>query len=207
MKAIFLALPFLLINSVQAEGLDDNFHLIKQAGGLTQLCTSNPRISECIHAIGKWKPQELERVKAMAPYCYEQCEYDQYGFVKSSSGGSEFPMVVTKDFDGSSASRGVEFFMYPVALTTYKYAGCVGCSLTKRYPNRVDIVKGNQHLIQLPRLSRGTFYMTTAAREYAMRSSSSSEDMVMRLSFNKDIETRRISKKALAAYSLMLTSL
>ena len=134
MKAIFLALPFLLINSVQAEGLDDAFHLIKQAGGLTQLCTSNPRIAECKFAIGKWKPQELERVKAMAPYCYEQCEYDQYGFVKSSSGGSEFPMVVTKDFDGSSASRGVEFFMFPVALTTYKYDGCVGCSLIKKIP-------------------------------------------------------------------------
>ena len=207
MKAILLALPFLLIGSVQAEGLDDTFHLIKQAGGLTRLCTSNPRITECEYAIGKWKPQELERVKAMAPYCYEQCEYDQYGFVKSSSGEAEFPMVVTKDFDGSSASRGVEFFMYPVALTTYKYDGCVGCSLTKRYPNRVDIVKGNRHLIQLPRLSRGTFYMTSEAREYAMRSASSSEDMVMRLSFNEDIETRRISKKALAAYSLMLTSL
>jgi len=207
MKAIFLALPFLLISSVQAEGLDDAFHLIKQAGGLTQLCTSNPRINECKYAIGKWKPQELERVKAMAPYCYEQCEYDQYGFVKSSSGGSEFPMVVTKDFDGSSASRGVEFFMYPVALTTYKYDGCVGCSLVKRYPNRVDIVKGNRRFIQLPRLSRGTFYMTTEAREYAMRSSRSSEDMVMRLSFNEEIETRRISEKALTAYSLMLKSL
>ena len=207
MKAIFLALPFLLISSVQAEGLDDAFHFIKQAGGLTQLCTSNPRINECKYAIGKWKPQELERVKAMAPYCYEQCEYDQYGFVKSSSGGAEFPMVVTKDFDGSSASRGVEFFMYPVALTTYKYDGCVGCSLTKRFPNRVDIVQGNRHFIQLPRLSRGTFYMTSEAREYAMRSARSSEDMVMRLSFNEDIETRRISKKALAAYSLMLSSL
>ena len=207
MKAIFLALPFLLISSVQAEGLDDTFHLIKQASGLTQLCISNPRITECKYAIGKWKPQELERVKAMAPYCYEQCEYDQYGFVKSSSGGAEFPMVVTKDFDGSSASRGVEFFMYPVALTTYKYDGCVGCSLTKRYPNRVDIVQGNRHFIQLPRLSRGTFYMTSEAREYAMRSARSSEDMVMRLSFNEDIETRRISKKALAAYSLMLSSL
>ena len=207
MKAIFLALPFLLISSVQAEGLDDAFHLIKQAGGLTQLCTSNPGINECKYAIGKWKPQELERVKAMAPYCYEQCEYDQYGFVKSSSGGAEFPMVVTKDFDGSSASRGVEFFMYPVALTTYKYDGCVGCSLTKRFPNRVDIVQGNRHFIQLPRLSRGTFYMTSEAREYEMRSARSSEDMVMRLSFNEDIETRRISKKALAAYSLMLSSL
>ena len=207
MKAIFLALPFLLISSVQAEGLDDAFHLIKQAVGLTQLCTSNPRINECKYAIGKWKPQELERVKAMAPYCYEQCEYDQYGFVKSSSGGAEFPMVVTKDFDGSSASRGVEFFMYPVALTTYKYDGCVGCSLTKRYPNRVDIVKGNRHFIQLPRLSRGTFYMTSEAREYAMRSARASEDMVMRLSFNEDIETRRISKKALAAYSLMPSTL
>ena len=207
MKAIFLALPFLLINSVQAEGLDDAFHLIKQAGGLTQLCISNPRIAECKFAIGKWKPQELERVKAMAPYSYEQCEYDQYGFVKSSSGGSEFPMVVTKDFDGSSASRGVEFFMFPVALTTYKYDGCVGCSLAKRYPNRVDIVKKNMHLIQLPRLSRGTFYMTSEARKYAMKSSRSSEDMVVRLSFNEDTEIRRISKKALASYSLMLSSL
>ena len=207
MKAIFLALPFLLINSVQAEGLDDTFHLIKQAGGLTQLCMSNPRITECKYAIGKWKPNELERVKAMAPYCYEKCEYDQYGFVKSSSGGADFPMVVTKDFDGSSASRGVEFLMYPVALTTYKYDGCVGCSLTKRYPNRVDIIRGSMRLIQLPRLSRGTFYMTQEARAYAISTSRSSGDMLVRLSFNDDTETRRISKKALAAYSLMLSSL
>ena len=116
-------------------------------------------------------------------------------------------MVVTKDFDGSSASRGVEFFMYPVALTTYKYDGCVGCSLTKRYPNRVDIIRGSMRLIQLPRLSRGTFYMTQEARAYAISTSRSSGDMLVRLSFNDDTETRRISKKALAAYSLMLSSL
>ena len=207
MKAIVLALPFLLIQSVHAEGLDDAFHLIKKAGGLTQLCVSNPEIEECKLAIGKWKPQELEKVKAMAPYCYEQCEYDQYGFVKSSGGGPEFPMVVTKDFDGSSASRGVEFFMFPVALKTYKYDGCVGCSLTKRYPSRVDIVQGGSRLIQLPRLSRGTFYMTSAARGYAMKLSRSSEDMLVRLSFNEDVETRRISKMALRSYSLMLSSL
>ena len=71
----------------------------------------------------------------------------------------------------------------------------------------MDIVKKNMHLIQLPRLSRGTFYMTSEAREYAMKSSRSSEDMVVRLSFNEDTETRRISKKALASYSLMLSSL
>ena len=168
---------------------------------------SNPRITECKYAIGKWKPHELERVKAMAPYCYEKCEYDQYGFVKSSSGGADFSMVVTKDFDGSSTSRGVEFLMYPVALTTYKYDGCVGCSLAKRYPNRVDIIRGSMRLIQLPRLSRGTFYMTQEARAYAISTSRSSGDMLVRLSFNDDTETRRISKKALAAYALMLSSL
>ena len=207
MKAIFLALPFLLISSVQAEGLDDAFHLIKPAGGLTNLCANNPEILECKLAIGKWKPQELERVKSMAPYCYEQCEYDQYGFVKSSAGGPEFPMVVTKDFDGSSASRGVEFFMFPVALKAYKYDGCVGCSLTKMYPNRVDIVKRNSQFIQLPRLSRGTFYMTSEARDYAMQLARTPENMLVRLSFNKEIETRRISKAALRSYSTMLSSL
>ena len=207
MKAIFLVLPFVLISSVQAEGLDDAFHLIKPAGGLTNLCTNNPEILECKMAIGKWKPQELERVKSMAPYCYEQCEYDQYGFVKSSAGGPEFPMVVTKDFDGSSASRGVEFFMFPVALKTYKYDARAGQSLTKRYPNRVDIVKRDSQSIQLPRLSRGTFYMTSEVRSYAMELSRSSEDMLVRLSFNEDTETRRISKAALRSYALMLSSL
>ena len=115
-KAIVLALPFLLIHSVHAEGLDDAFHLIEKAGGLTQLCVSNPEIEECKLAIGKWKPQELEKVKAMAPYCYEQCEYDQYGFVKSSGGGPEFPMVVTKDFDGCRLAVALNFLCFQFLL-------------------------------------------------------------------------------------------
>ena len=187
--------------------MDDNFHRIKTAGGLTTLCRNNPEILECKFAIGKWKPQELERVKAMAPYCYEQCEYDQYGFVKPSAGGLEYPMVVTKDFDGSSASRGVEFFMFPIALNLYKYEGCVGCSLRKTYPNKVYIIRVGQQSLQLPRLSKGTFYMTSEARKYAMERSNSGEDMSVQLVFNDDTETRRVSKRALSAYALMLSSL
>jgi len=195
------------MGSAQGQTLDDYFHKIQSSGGLTNLCIASPEIAECKSAIGKWKPDQLEQVKSLAPYCYERCEYDQYGFVKSSAGGPEFPLVVTKDFDGSSASRGIEFQLFPVALKTFKYEGCVGCSLNKRYPSKVEFLKQSGGAIQLPRLARGTFYLPVAARSYAMQAAGMSRDISVRLSFNNETETRRISKKALASYALMLRSL
>lgn len=207
MQWALLALMVAFFGSAKAESLDNNYHKIKSSGGLTNFCISNPRITECRTAIGRWKEDELERVKSKAPYCYEKCAYDQYGFVKSSAGGAEYPMVVTKDFDGSSASRGVEFELYPIAMTTYAYEGCVGCSLKKRYPNKVEFKKNGIHLIQLPRLSRGTFYITSSARELALASAESGDEIIVKLSFNDDVEIRRISNKALLAYSTMLRAL
>lgn len=185
------------------DSLDNHYHTIKLYGSLTELCIAKPNIEECKVAIGRWKPDELERVKALSTFCYQQCEHDEYGFVKSSESGQEYPMVVTKDFDGSSASRGVEFFLYPVAITTYKYKGCSGCSLVKTYPRSVQIIKTGNQIIALPRLARGTFYMTTEARNYALKQ----PELKVRLSFDKDNEIRRISPKALSAYKLMLRSL
>ena len=207
MKWALLALVAAFFGPASAESLDNNYHKIKSSGGLTKFCINNPRITECRTAIGRWKEDELERVKSRAPYCYEKCAYDQYGFVKSSAGGPEYPMVVTKDFDGSSASRGVEFELYPIAMTTYAYEGCVGCSLKKRHPNKVELQKNGIYLIQLPRLSRGTFYLTTSARAHALASAKSGDDIIVKLSFNDDVETRRISNKALLAYSMMLQDL
>ena len=103
------------------DSLDNHYHTIKLHGNHTELCIAMPNIEDCKVAIGRWKPDELERVKALSTFCYQQCEHDEYGFVKSSESGQEYPILVTIDFDGSSVSRGVEFFLYPAATTTYKY--------------------------------------------------------------------------------------
>ena len=205
-RRIWLIAPAILLLAGQSKAqvsLDDHYHTIKSYGSLTELCLARPHIKECKVAIGRWKPDELEKVKSLSPFCYQQCEHDQYGFIKSPESGQEYPMVVTKDFDGSSASRGVEFFLYPVAMTTYKYKGCTGCSLVKTYPSSVQIIKTGNQIIALPRLARGTFYMTTEARNHAL----SQPELKVRLNFNKDNEIRRISSKALSAYKEMLKSL
>ena len=122
MRYLLLLIGFVLLfsDSGRAESLDDNYHLIKKAGGLSALCSTRKDIEECDVGIGEWKPDLLEQAKSSAPFCYVQCEHDQYGFVKSSSTGKEYPQIITKDYDGSSASRGVEFIVYPLALHTYK---------------------------------------------------------------------------------------
>ena len=127
--------------------------------------------------------------------------------MKSSSTGNEYPQIVTKDFDGSSASRGVEFIIYPLALQTYKYKGCVGCSLIKTYPIRVSATTSGGEKIFLPRLARGTFYLPRSFRTYALQRSAQGKDIVMNLEFGDNSENRRISKKSISQYAEMLTQL
>ena len=209
MKFLLLWIISLLLfpGNARAESLDDNYHLIKKAGGLAALCSTRKDIEECDVGIGEWKPDLLEQAKSRAPFCYVQCEHDQYGFVKSSSTGKEYPQVVTKDFDGSSASRGVEFVIYPLAIQTYKYKGCVGCSLVKTYPIKVSAVTSSGAKISLPRLARGTFYLPRAFRAYSLRRASLGKDVVMSLEFGNDQENRRISEKSVSQYAVMLNQL
>ena len=209
MRRLFLLIGFLLLvpEIAKSESLDDNYHLIKKAGGLAALCSTHQDIEECSVGIGEWKPDLLAKVKANAPFCYVQCEHDQYGFVKSSSTGNEYPQIVTKDFDGSSASRGVEFVIYPLALQTYKYKGCVGCSLIKTYPIRVSTTTSGGAKIFLPRLARGTFYLPRSFRTYALQRSVQGKDIEMNLEFGDSSENRRISKKSISQYAEMLTQL
>ena len=171
------------------------------------MCSTRQDIEECSVGIGAWKPDLLEKVKANAPFCYVQCEHDQYGFVKSSSTGNEYPQIVTKDFDGSSASRGVEFVIYPLALQAYKYKGCVGCSLIKTFPRRVSTTTPSGKKIFLPRLARGTFYLPRLFRAYALRQSAQGMDMTMNLDFGDSSENRRISRKSTSQYAEMLNQL
>ena len=114
---------------------------------------------------------------------------------------------MTKDFDGSSASRGVEFVIYPLAIQTYKYKGCVGCSLVKTYPIKVSAVTSSGAKISLPRLARGTFYLPRAFRAYSLRRASLGKDVVMSLEFGNDQEDRRISEKSVSQYAVMLNQL
>lgn len=193
--------------TAKTESLDNNYYLIKKAGGLAALCSTRNDIEECSVGIGKWKPDLLEKVKANAPFCYVQCEHDQYGFVKSSSTGNEYPQIVTKDFDGSSASRGVEFVIYPLALRAYKYKGCAGCSLIKTYPTKISTTTSNGRKIFLPRLARGTFYLPRHFRTYALQRSAQGKDMLMNLEFGDSSENRRISKKSTSQYAEMLYQL
>jgi len=204
---LWAATIILFPGTSKAESLDKNYHLIKKAGGLARLCSNRKDIEECNIGIGEWKPGLLEQAKSMAPFCYDQCEHDQYGFVKSSSTGKEYPQIVTKDFDGSSASRGVEFIIYPLAIQTYKYKGCVGCSLTKTYPIRVSAITPSGAKILLPRLARGTFYLPRAFRTYSLNRAIQGKDVVMRLDFVNDNEVRRISKKTISQYGVMLNQL
>ena len=204
------AFGFLILGSgttVSANSLDDHYWEISKFGGLAGLCRKKPHIQECALGVGEWKPDLLEKVKANAPFCYVQCEHDQYGFVKSSSTDNEYPQIVTKDFDGSSASRGVEFIIYPLALQTYKYKGCAGCSLIKTYPTRVSTTTSSGAKIFLPRLARGTFYLPRPFRAYALERSAQGKEMVMNLEFGDSSENRRISKKSTSQYAEMLNQL
>lgn len=191
---------------LKSETLDDKFHEIKQYGGLKQFCEANPAVEECSKAIGEWKPAELEKVKSSAIQCFDQCPADTFGFVRSPDGSREYPEINTKDFDGFSPSRGVEFKLYPVSLFVLKYDGCAGCSLVKETPISV-VLEFNRKSITLPMLGYGVFYLPRTARSLASEAARANASLKTTLTFSKSKEKRQISKVATAEYYRMLESL
>lgn len=192
---------------VRGESLDDYFHMISPLGGMSALCSKYPKIEECISATGEWSPDKLELVKTRAPVCIDVCPLDQYGFVQSSFGGREYPTVRTKDFDASSASRGAEVSMYPVALEIFDYDGCTGCSHVKTFPSALEARLQDGSWLRLPRIGRGVYYLPRWFRVLAMTSAQSGHGIEVRLFFNNNSRIRRISSKAVAEYALMLEEL
>ena len=189
-----------------AESLDLYYSNIKSAGSLREFCLANPIIDECKIAIGEWKPAQLEKVKTSSPQCFNTCPLDTFGFVRSADGAREFPRVSTKDFDGSSPSRGVEFDLYPVVLTALKYEGCTGCPLIKTSPLAASISKRDQ-VIELPLLGYGSFYLPTKARSLLAARGREGASVDIILDFGKNKEKRRISGLALREYAKMQLAL
>ena len=201
--ASLLALPAL---PLQAESLDKHYTKIISRGSLTAVCRENPYIDECRFGIGEWKPEKLLEAKSKAPECLGVCALDMYAFMSSSVGGRSYPMVRTKDFDGSSASNGVEIALYPVALSIYSYRGCPGCTLIKTYPLSLSF-KTIAGWKSLPRLGSGVFYLTREFRDKALASAIRNQDMTVRLTSGEDSQDRRISKKAARQYAKILGDL
>ena len=53
-------------------------------------------------------------------FCIENCQLDTFGFVQTSNGQKEYPLVVTKDFDPSHPSKGIEFKFMKKAMKSFK---------------------------------------------------------------------------------------
>jgi hypothetical protein len=192
--------------SARAETLDNRYQEIRSSGGLKSFCLANPQVEECAVGIGEWKPAALEKVKISAPQCFDTCPLDLFGFAKSADGSKEFPRISTKDFDGISASRGVEFELYPVALTALRYEGCTGCPLIKTSPIAASMETGSS-IVQLPLVGYGTFYLPRAARSLLLSKGITDSSAEITLIFAKDKEIRRVSSKALREYAKMMQAL
>lgn len=209
-KAIRTALLFAFgmqaATTAQASSLDEHFTKIKASGGLAALCINNPTIDECRIAIGDWKPQEIERVRSQSIQCTDACPLDTYGFVKSSDGSRTAPQVSTKDYDGASPSRGVEFRLFPVAIEILKYEGCSGCPLIKTSP-RHAWARTNEGNIKLPLIGYGVFYLPRAFRRLSLASRTAGTEVEIIVDYGKSKEIRRISKTATKEYATMLMDL
>ena len=202
-------LGFLLLVSgttASANGLDDHYWEISKFGGLAGLCREKPQIQECAFGIGDWKPALLEKVKASSPFCIEDCGLDSFGFVQRSSGGREFPVVVTKDFDPSKPSKGINFSLFPVAIEIYKYTGCAGCPHIKKYPTSAVATLGVQR-IDLPLLGRGVFYLPSSFRRYVLNGLGDGRKIGIEIGEDESKEIGFISDKAGAEYAKMLKAL
>lgn len=189
--------------TVSAQSLDDKYTEIKKYGSLYGFCKENMNIEECRNGIGAWNQKELERVKTLVTTCIDRCPQDTFGFVQTSDGEREYPEIETKDFDGWSPSRGVEFKMYPIAISILKYEGCAGCALTKSSPVNAAL-QLRHNSVHLPMLGYGTFYMPRAARVLAMKAAEESAPLTVNLEFGKSKETRMISSEAIKEYLKML---
>ena len=210
MKFLYLLIFFPLfgfLKPINSESLDNHFEKIKSKGGLTSLCKSEPFIDECSKAIGEWKPKELERVKTRSLFCIENCQLDTFGFVQTSDGQREYPLVVTKDFDPSHPSKGIEFKIFPVAMNIHKYEGCSGCPHIKSFPISARLMTSKNEIVELPLIARGTFYLPKKFRDEALFCSKKDCELSVEADFVNNKVTKSISKKSVTAYSDMLKAL
>ena len=85
--------------------------------------------------------------------------------MQTSNGQKEYPLVVTKDFDPSHPSKGIEFKLFPVAMNIHKYEGCAGCPHIKSFPISARLVTLKNEIVELPLIARGTFYLPKKFRD------------------------------------------
>ena len=192
--------------AAKEQTLDSRFAEIKQFGSLYSFCMSNKEVEECRVGIGEWNPEELERVKSLTIQCFDQCPPNTFGFVRDPNGNREYPEVSTKDFDGWSPSRGVEFKLYPMTISILRYEGCAGCGLVKETPSTA-VFELNNSSVQLPMLGYGAFYLPRAARTLAMTAAQQSLPLRVTLTFSKSKENRLISTEAVKEYLKMMKAL
>jgi len=188
------------------DSLDLRFQDLSKYGGLTNFCHANPAVVECKTGIGEWKPQELERIKASSIQCFDSCPADTYGFVRSADGKRDYPEINTKDFNGSSPSRGVEFRLYPLSIEILRYEGCTGCSLIKETPKEVYF-KHQGIRTRLPMLGYGVFYVPRSARRLVLNAGHLKQPIEVDLVFVKNNEKRALSSESISEYKRMLTEL
>jgi hypothetical protein len=203
LTAIFIS--SLSITTAKAQSLDSYAAEIKIYGGLSKLCSQLPGIDICKYAVGEWKQNELEKVKALSPYCIESCGYDVFGFVRTSSNDREYPVVKTKDFDPSAPNRGTEASLYPVVIEIVKYEGCSGCPLIKSFPLKAEI-KSPGAKIELQSLGGGMFYIPSEFRRRALNGSIK-DGAVISYTLSRNSEEMRLSAVAIEEYAKMLRSL
>jgi len=200
-----IVISSLSVTTTRAQSLDSYAAEIKIYGGLSKLCSQLPGIDVCRYAVGEWKPNELERVKALSPYCIESCGYDIFGFVRTSSNEREYPVVKTKDFEPSAPTRGTEASLYPVAIEIVKYEGCSGCPLIKSFPLKAEI-KSPGAKIEMQSLGRGTFYIPSEFRRRALNGSIK-DGVVISYTLSRNSEEMQLSAAAIEEYAKMLRSL
>lgn len=193
----------------QSESLDSYIVRLKSVGSLSLLCEEIPSIRECVNGIGRWRLEELNKIKMNSLICFDQCPLDQFGFYRNHVTGLDVPAVRTKDFDGSAPSRGHLVTMYPIAIKVVRYEGCAGCELTYTYPLRLIATHAGKDY-QLPRISRSGFYVPSRLRQKISQSphlsfvlKTSTSKVYMGAKAGKE-ETIAFSKKAMNSYAEML---
>lgn len=205
LKRLVIPLCAFIVSPAFGDSLDKHYDEIKIYGGLTSLCKAKPGIEECALAIGDWRPTALSRIKAISPFCIDTCKHDMFGFVQSSIGDREYPVVTTKDFLASAASQGVEISLYPVAMKAFEYKACNGCDHIETYPSSITAILGESR-VELPNIGRGTFYIPSKFRKYAL--SNPNKTIILNLLLPDDTTaTARISAKANSEYGKMLRAL
>ncbi len=210
MSLRFLSAYTVLTSLFPLPGITDSLDLryteLKTYGGLASFCVSNPKVDECMFAIGDWKPLQLEKIKNSSIQCIDVCPLDIFGFVRSSDGQREYASVATKDFDAGSPSRGVAFKLFPIAVEILKYEGCAGCPLIQTSPISAYLLISSGK-VELPLIGYGVFYLPQAARKVMVANGLSELPGTVEIEFANSKEIRTLSGKSLSQYAKMTATL